>query len=39
MSTGFDFSCQDEVTSDYEICLGDQIDLEEDYITKLRIQR
>ena len=39
MSTGFDFSCQDEAASEYEICLGDQIELEEDYITKLRVQR
>lgn len=39
MSTGYDFSGQDETGSDYEICLGDEIDLEQDYITKLRVQR
>lgn len=39
MSTGFDFSADDDATEEYEICLGDEIDLEEDYITKLRVQR
>lgn len=38
-STGFDFYGEDDTVSELDICAGDEMDLEQDYFEKLRIQR
>ncbi len=39
MSTGFEFTCEDDTASELDLCLGDEVDLEQDYIGKLKTQR